>query len=98
MTTKTKILAASAYLFGIPALYIVLALGKKDRELAEHGSRAMFLWCGYFLIFFGLRFLINFIWRFRYLPALEWLEIAVVLFLAGHAIFSAVKIFINKPA
>jgi len=98
MTTKIKILAASAYLFGIPALYIVLALGKKDKELAEHASRAMFFWCNYFLVFFGWRFLINFIWRFRYLPALEWLEIAVLLFLAGHAIFSAVKVFRAKPA
>ncbi|MBU0502429.1 MAG: hypothetical protein KJ811_04175 [Candidatus Margulisbacteria bacterium] len=85
-----------AYLLGIPALYIVLVLNKKSKYLDFHGSQALLLWCGYFICFFGLRFLINWIWLSSYLPQLEILEWLLFFGLAVHAVFCAVRGFSGK--
>ena len=96
MLVKNRLLVFLAYLLGIPALYIVLAASRKSKFVSYHGSQAMLLWCGYFVLFFGLRFLVNHIWQSRYLPGLEWLEISLVLLLAFYAFFCGLRAFMGR--
>lgn len=72
---KQRILSASAYFFGIPALYIVLTGSKKKSYIGTHGAQAFTLWVGFLAIFFAIRSFIDLVWRVSYLPQLEILEI-----------------------
>lgn len=77
MEKNTKILAASAYALGIPALYIVLTSWHRDSFVGYHGKQALTLWLYFFLIFFGARLFINLIWSLIYIPHLDKLELLV---------------------
>lgn len=72
---KERVLSASAYIFGIPALYIVLTGDKKKSYVGTHGAQAFTFWASFLAIFFAIRFFIDLIWRVSYLPQLEMFEI-----------------------
>jgi hypothetical protein len=75
-----RTLAASAYFFGIPALYLVLTERRKKPFIGEHSARALLLWTGYFLFFFVLRSGVNWLgarWPF---PGLDYVEFFLILF------------------
>ncbi len=82
-----KLLAASAYFFGIPALYIVLTEKRKDEFVGAHGAAALFLWVRIFTVFFLLRLLVDLVWRFRYVPDLDLIEPAAAILLWGHSAY-----------
>ena len=88
---KDKLLAAAAYVFWIPSLYIVLTEKRKEEFLGQHGARALFLWVKIFIAFFALRFLVNLIWRLAYLPNLDWIETAAAALLWGYAAYQGVR-------
>ncbi|MFH1825675.1 MAG: hypothetical protein ABH823_00075 [bacterium] len=87
MKIGSRLLAAFAYIFGIPALYIVLTEKRHNEALGWHGAQALKLWAGYFVIFFSLRFLINSAWQSHYWPLLNNLELLAVVLMAGYALF-----------
>ncbi|MDI6731562.1 MAG: DUF4870 domain-containing protein [Candidatus Margulisbacteria bacterium] len=88
---KIKAFAASAYLLFVPSIYIVLSSARQTPFVSGHGKHALFLWIKYLLIFFGMRLLVNTVWRFYFFSPLEYLEIVIVLILAGHCLFSALR-------
>ncbi|MBN2058334.1 MAG: hypothetical protein JW782_06025 [Candidatus Saganbacteria bacterium] len=87
MKIKDSILVASAYLFGIPALYIVLTDLRKKEYIGFHGGQALLLWCCFFIIFFGQRALAD--------PGQEWIEQTVLIVLGAYAVFCAYRSFIG---
>ena len=93
MRLNDKIFVSSAYLFGIPALYIVLTERKKEDYLGAHGQQAFWLWIWFLIIFFSLRFFINLIWGFFYIPYLEKSEVLAAFLLGGYAVFCAYRSF-----
>lgn len=93
MRLNDKIFASTAYLFGVPALYLVLTEHKKEPYLGFHGQQAFQLWVWFFVIFFTLRFFINFIWSFFYIPYLEKMEVLASLIMGGYAIYCAYRSF-----
>jgi uncharacterized membrane protein len=86
-----RILSASAYLFGIPALYIVLTVKQKDDFVRRHGSQAFLLWVSFFVIFFMIRMVIDWLWSRAYAPGLVWLEIVAIVLMGCYAVFCAVR-------
>jgi len=91
-----KILSASAYLFGIPALYIILTVQKKDDFVRRHGSQAFLLWISFFVIFFVIRMAIDWLWSRAYVPGLAWLEIAAVFLIGCYAVFCAWRTMLGR--
>jgi hypothetical protein len=87
ISIKERILSFSAYTFGLPALYIVLTEDRDKNFSGYHGAQAFKLWCFYFGIFFAYRFLVDLVWKIRYLPGLERLEIFMVLGMGTYALF-----------
>jgi uncharacterized membrane protein len=82
-----KLLAVFAYLFWIPALYIVLSEKRREKFVGFHGGQALILWTVIFLIFFAVRLLVNLVWGFFYVPYLEALEILTGAGLYGYALY-----------
>ena len=98
MHIKDNFLVATAYLLGIPALYIALTDYRKKDYVGFHGSQALVLWCWFFVILFGIRFLVDIIWSFTYFPMLIWLENLAIVGMAGYALFCAYRSFTGLPA
>ncbi len=84
-------LAALAYLFGVPALYITLTGLRKKDFIGYHGAQALYLWVSYFALIFVFRFLLDLIWHFWYFSPLGWLEWPVLAYMAGYAIYCALR-------
>jgi Kef-type K+ transport system membrane component KefB len=93
MQFKDKIIAALGYLFGIPALYIVLTKNKRGRK---HGTQAFILWIFFFIIFFTIRFLINTLWGVAYDSQLDKIELFVVIAMGLYAFFCAIRCLLGK--
>jgi uncharacterized membrane protein len=87
ISIKDKIVSFSAYVFGVPALYIVLTEDRNKSFIGYHGAQAFKLWCFYFGIFFAYRFLVDLVWKIRYLPGLGKVEIFLVLGMASYSLF-----------
>jgi len=87
-----KSLAASGYLFCIPALYITLSKYRKDGYLGRHGAKALILWAKYFLVFFSTRLLISWIWNIKYIAWLDYFTITAVLGMAVYLILTVRKV------
>ncbi|MDD5382706.1 MAG: hypothetical protein PHH60_03515 [Candidatus Margulisbacteria bacterium] len=92
INSKDRILSALAYLFGIPALYIILTANRKREYVSQHGVRAFIIWVLFFVLFFSLRSFINLIWGWYYWPPLSFLEVVLgvamlfyILYRAGRA-------------
>ncbi|NQT29665.1 MAG: hypothetical protein HQ596_03750 [Candidatus Saganbacteria bacterium] len=96
MGIKDKLLVSSAYLFGVPALYIVLTDSRKKEYIGGHGAAAFRLWVIFFVIFFALRFFVNLIWSYKYIPQLGYFELLVVVGMGIYALFAASKSLINR--
>lgn len=88
-----KVFAASAYLFGVPALYIILTEHRKKKFLGEHGARAFLLWLTFIFVFFALRFVIDSIWVTNFVPQLERVEPAALLLMATYLLYRGVRCF-----
>ncbi len=91
MTIKEKYLVAAAYLFGFPALYIILSDHRKKPSIIGQGEQALVLWLGFFAVLIGLRFLINLLWLAIYIPYLNYLENLAVLIMIGYALYRAAR-------
>ena len=96
MRINDRLLVASAYLFGIPALYIVLTDNRKMGYIGYHGSRAFILWVLFFVIFFTARFFIDLVWSTEFIPGLEIIEQVLVLVMGAYAIFCGFRSFRGK--
>ncbi len=83
---KGKTLAALAYVLWIPSLYIVLTKQRKDEFAGFHGGQALVLWTLIFLGFFGLRFLVNLVWEYYYVPYLDLIEVLFASAAWGYAL------------
>lgn len=59
MRIRDRGLVFSAYLFGFPALYIVLTEKKNNGFVRRNGEKALFAWVLLFLTFFSFRYLIE---------------------------------------
>jgi len=88
---KDKTLAASAYIFAIPSLYIVLTEKRRDEFIGYHGAQALRLWTFFCIIFFVLRFLVNLLWSFIYIPYLDLLEIFAALAFWIYALYCGLR-------
>jgi hypothetical protein len=93
MRINDRILASSAYLFGIPALYIILTANRKKPYVGQHGARAFFLWVFFLAVFFGVRALNDYVWSRNFIPQLERLETAAVVLMGIWAFFLAFQTF-----
>lgn len=93
---SARILSASAYLFGIPALYIVLTVKQKDDFARRHGSQAFLLWVSFFVIFFMIRMIIDWLWSRAYVPGLAWFEIVAVVFMGCYAVYCAWRSLLGR--
>lgn len=83
---KDKTLAALAYILWVPSLYIVLTDKRKKEFIGFHGGQALVLWTAIFLTFFALRFSVNLLWSFYYIPYLDLLEVLFASAAYGYAI------------
>ena len=90
---KNKTLAAAAYIFWIPSLYIVLTEKRRDQFAGYHGAQALLLWTCIFIIFFFTRFLVNLIWSLFYIPYLDLLEVFVAALLWSYALYCGIRSF-----
>ncbi|OGB90124.1 hypothetical protein A2625_04870 [candidate division WOR-1 bacterium RIFCSPHIGHO2_01_FULL_53_15] len=90
---KDKTLAALAYSLWIPSLYIVLTEKRRDEFTGFHGGQALLMWTGIFIIFFAVRFLVNLIWSFFYIPFLDVLEILAGAALYGYALYCGLRCY-----
>ena len=88
-----KVFAASAYLFGVPALYIILTEHRKNKFLGGHGARAFLLWLTFIAVFFALRFIVDAIWAANFVPQLEKTEAVALLLMAAYLLYRGVRCF-----
>ncbi|MEE8637764.1 MAG: hypothetical protein V3T21_01835, partial [Candidatus Margulisiibacteriota bacterium] len=96
MRINNRLLVSSAYLFGIPALYIVLTDNRKREYVGYHGMRAFLLWVLFFVIFFSLRSIIDLVWSTNFIPQLEKLEIISVVLMGAFAVFCGYRGFVGR--
>ena len=71
--TNEKLLIASAYIFGIPSLYIILTDKRKNKSTAFHATQALLFWIAIFILYFVLRLFVDLIWTYYYTVLLDWL-------------------------
>ena len=90
---KYKTLATLAYALWIPALYIVLTDKRKDEFAGWHGGQALWLWTLIFIGFFALRFCVNLIWSFFYIPYLDLIEVLFASAAWGYALTCAYRCY-----
>ena len=66
-----KQLAAGAYVFGVPALYIILTKYRYNKFLSFHAAQAFVLWVLWFLMLIGVRLGFNFLWNLGFFWLLD---------------------------
>ncbi|MBI5698994.1 hypothetical protein HZC35_01615 [Candidatus Saganbacteria bacterium] len=93
---EDKVLAAGAYAFFIPSLYVILTKKRRNKLLAFHAAQALFLWIGILLAFIFLRLILNLIWALAYLPFLEWLANLVRLLILSYALYCGSRVFLEE--
>jgi uncharacterized membrane protein len=93
---EDKVLAAGAYAFFIPSLYIILTKKRRNKLLAFHAAQALLLWLSILLIFILLRTSLSLIWVLAYLPFLEWLANLVRLLILAYALYCGSRIFMEE--
>jgi uncharacterized membrane protein len=93
MRINDRITAAAAYVFWVPSLYIVLTDKRREGYVGFHGCQALLLWTGIFMIFFLIRFLVNLVWSFYYLPYLDLLEVLTGAGLWGYVFYCGIRSF-----
>lgn len=93
---EDKVLAAGAYAFFIPSLYIVLTKKRRNKLLSFHAAQALFLWLSILLIFILLRTALSLIWALAYLPFLEWLANLGRLLILSYALYCGSRVFLEE--
>lgn len=93
---KDKILAAGAYAFFVPSLYIILTKKRRNKLSAFHAAQALLLWLSILIIFILLRVLLNFIWALSYLPFIEWLANLARLAILSYALYCSSRVFLEE--
>jgi uncharacterized membrane protein len=83
---SSKLTAALAYVFWVPAIYIVLSKLRKDEFTGFHGGQALLLWLIIFAGFFTLRWLVNLVWGLYYIPYLDLIEVLFASAAWGYAV------------
>jgi len=96
ISKKDKRLAAASYLFGVPALWVVLTERKDKGFLYFHGEQAFYLWLRFFIAFFALRLLITLIWRIVYVPYLDFVETLLAGLMAGYAVYCGYRSLLGR--
>ena len=96
MRINDRLLVSAAYLFGIPALYIVLTDDRKKSYVRDHAARAFLLWVLFFIIFFSIRFVIDLVWSTNFIPELESLERISVMLMGAVAVYCGYRGFVGK--
>ena len=92
---KERFFSAFAYIFGIPALYVVLTKVRAKRYLGFHGAQAFVLWATFIVCFFALRYIINMIWSQQYIERLEVVEIIAVVLMGLYLVLCAYRALIG---
>jgi uncharacterized membrane protein len=90
---KDRTIAALAYIFWIPSLYIVLTKKRRDPFTGLHGGQALLLWTVIFITFFGLRCLVNLVWSVYYVPYLDLVEVLYASAAWGYALACGYRCF-----
>jgi len=88
---EDKILAAMAYAFFIPSLYIILTDKRKVKFASYAAAQSLFLWLSYLVIFILLRILYDLICSVFYFPFIETLFTMIKLAMWTYALFLASK-------
>ncbi len=70
---EDKLYATAAYIFFVPALYIIFTKLRRRKFTAFHAAQALLLWITIFAVLVLLKFLLNLIWSWAYLPWLDFL-------------------------
>jgi len=86
---EDKILAAAAYAFFIPSLYIILTEKRKSKFLSYAAAQSILLWIMYLMIFILLRITLNLIFKISYSPIIDQAVIIIKLIMWGYALFLA---------
>ncbi len=93
---KDKTLAALAYVLWIPSLYIVLTEKRRQEFIGYHGGQALIMWSAIFVIFFAVRFLVNLVWSFLYIPYLDTLEVLTGALGYGYALYCGYRCLLGQ--
>lgn len=91
-----KALAALAYILWIPSLYIVLTEKRRQEFVGFHGGQALIMWSAIYVIFFAVRFLVNLVWSYYYLPFLNLLEVLTGALFYGYALYCGYRCFLGQ--
>ncbi|HTY13126.1 MAG TPA: hypothetical protein VMD02_02940 [Candidatus Omnitrophota bacterium] len=89
IANEERLLAAAAYAFFIPSLYIILTDKRKDHFLSYAAAQSLFLWIFYGLMVLVVHFVRDLIWTLAYFPLLEPLTGLVYLAMLVFALFLA---------
>ncbi|PIS30618.1 hypothetical protein COT42_02650 [Candidatus Saganbacteria bacterium CG08_land_8_20_14_0_20_45_16] len=96
VATKDKFWAATAYLFGVPALYLVLTRPVGVGFVGYHAKQAFYLWLYYALIGLGLKLFVHWIWLYWFVPGLETLSNLIFLAMFCYAAFCAGRVLMGR--
>ena len=96
IANEDKLLAAGAYAFFIPSLYIILTEKRKNKFLAFAAAQSLLLWVAYTITVIILRVLLNLIWMFSYVPFIDHLVMLLKIGMWGYALFLAGKAIYGK--
>ncbi|OGC23347.1 hypothetical protein A2291_06770 [candidate division WOR-1 bacterium RIFOXYB2_FULL_42_35] len=89
MDFKKKILVLSAYLTGIPAIYLVLSDNNRAGYLNQQARKAFILWLCFFALFFTVRLLDNLLWKIGARVPSELIERLAIFMMMAYAVFRA---------
>ncbi|MCX5750574.1 MAG: hypothetical protein NT099_02705 [Candidatus Saganbacteria bacterium] len=88
-----KTLAAAAYLFGVPALYIILTDLRNNKYLSFHAAQAGLLWLSWIVAIVVVRILFSLIWLLFYAWPLDPLAFLVNLVIWGYIAFCGYRVY-----
>lgn len=89
LSVRDKLLIISTYLFGLPALYLVLTDNNKAGYVNQQARKALVLWLAFFAVFFALRLFDNFLWGVGIQVPSLLIERLVMIIIIGYAVFRA---------
>jgi hypothetical protein len=95
---NNKLLAAAAYVFFVPALYIILSDARRDDFLSYHASRAFYVWvleaAGLLGLRLGLMVLYN---SFRFVPPFDVMFAPYLLLMFANVAIAVLLLFNYSP-
>jgi uncharacterized membrane protein len=88
-----KTFAVGAYLFGVPALYIILTDLRKNKFLSFHAAQAGILWLFWIAVVVMVRILFSLIWLLFYAWILDPLAFWINLGFWGYIAFCGYRVY-----